>query len=283
MNFFQRLFDTSDYPARWTCGNWSAFEGWLHIVSDLLIFCAYTAIPTALALLMLRRRAAAFPIIAWLFVAFILCCGFTHAIEASIFWWPAYRLSGLMKAITAVVSLATAVATIRALPEAIALPSVRRINADLTAALEREKALSEQITAAHATLEQRTSALAVRERRMREAVGSAKACAVRWDVETGEVLWELGFAEAMRSAGLDWHSEFKHWNLLLDAAAVESLLKKSRHHATEGTVIHTRYDLLGHEDTWDVRMTATPDAVIKGQPATMSGLLGLVPSVDSRA
>lgn len=283
MNFFQKLFDTSDYPARWTCGNWSAFEGWLHIISDMLIFCAYTAIPTALALLMLRRRTAAFPIIAWLFVAFILCCGFTHAIEASIFWWPAYRLSGLMKAITAVVSLATAVATIRALPEAIALPSVRRVNSELTAALEREKALTEQIRAAHSTLEERTSALAVRERRMRDAVGAAKACAVRWDVETGEVLWELGFAEAMRSAGLRWNSEFTHWNVLFDADALAALLNKSREYHKAGAVMHTRHDLIGHEGTWDVRMTATPDAVIKGQPATMSGLLGLVPADDSRA
>jgi hypothetical protein len=35
------LFDTSDFPARWTCGQWSAVHGWTHILSDLAIFGAY--------------------------------------------------------------------------------------------------------------------------------------------------------------------------------------------------------------------------------------------------
>jgi hypothetical protein len=30
-----RLFDTSDFPPRWQCGNWTWGHGWLHILSDL--------------------------------------------------------------------------------------------------------------------------------------------------------------------------------------------------------------------------------------------------------
>jgi len=30
-DFFTNIFDASDWPARWHCGNWSDFHGWLHI------------------------------------------------------------------------------------------------------------------------------------------------------------------------------------------------------------------------------------------------------------
>ena len=39
------------------------------------------------------------------FAAFILACGTTHLMEAIIFWWPAYRLAGVIKLFTALVSM----------------------------------------------------------------------------------------------------------------------------------------------------------------------------------
>ena len=43
-SFFANLFDTTDFPPRWKCGEaWTAGHGWLHIVSDVVIFAAYTA------------------------------------------------------------------------------------------------------------------------------------------------------------------------------------------------------------------------------------------------
>ena len=38
IDFFARLFDTNDFPARWSCGRWEASHGWLHIGSDIAIF-----------------------------------------------------------------------------------------------------------------------------------------------------------------------------------------------------------------------------------------------------
>ncbi|TWT92992.1 hybrid sensor histidine kinase/response regulator [Neorhodopirellula pilleata] len=54
IDFFQNLFDTSDFPPRWYCGNWSDFLGWLHVVSDLAIWLAYFAIPAVLVALKQR-------------------------------------------------------------------------------------------------------------------------------------------------------------------------------------------------------------------------------------
>lgn len=279
--FFSKLLDTSDYPPRWTCGNWTPFEGWLHIVSDGLIFLAYFAIPASLFVL-IRRRQVEFPLIAWLFVAFIFFCGLTHAIEASIFWWPAYRLSGLAKLATAIVSLFTAVVVIRALPEAIALPSVRRTNAELEAALVRERSLAHELESAHQVLEQRTSQLVVREHRMRGAAGAAKACALAWEAATGRIVWEIGYAEAMRSAGVGWKSDLVAWTDLIGEDASRALQTASEEAIADNRVLHRRFDLLGHEGVWDIRVTATPDARVKGEPATLSGMFGLIPAADSR-
>ena len=48
MELIARIFDTSDFPARWHCGRWTPLHGWTHIASDLAIFGAYAAIPAVL-------------------------------------------------------------------------------------------------------------------------------------------------------------------------------------------------------------------------------------------
>lgn len=131
LNYLRLLFDTSDFPARWHCGVWSDGHGWLHIISDLLVFGAYLAIPVLLIYFLLTRRDLPFPRVFWLFVAFIFACGTTHLMEAVIFWWPAYRLSGLLKLTTAVVSWATVAAVIPLLPDAMRLPKLVKVNSRL--------------------------------------------------------------------------------------------------------------------------------------------------------
>lgn len=102
--FFQKLFNTSDFPARWTCGQWSDFHGWLHIVSDVGIALAYLAIPLILGFYLYRKPDLRFRPIWFLFCGFIFFCGSTHLVEAAIFYYPIYRISGLLKFVTAVIS-----------------------------------------------------------------------------------------------------------------------------------------------------------------------------------
>lgn len=130
--FLWKLFDTSDFPARWHCGQWSSGHGWLHVISDSLVFGAYLAIPVALvSYVRYKKQDIAFPKIGWLFGAFILACGLTHLIEATIFWVPWYRFSGIMKLVTAIVSWTTVVALIRIAPTAMALPGLAEVNRKL--------------------------------------------------------------------------------------------------------------------------------------------------------
>lgn len=129
--FFGHLFDTSSYPARWHCGSWSGLEGWLHIVSDLGIFSAYFAIPCAIVYFVCKRRDIPFNGVFFLFATFILLCGTGHLLEAVIFYYPIYRIAGLLKLATAVVSWATFFALLKLLPKACDLPRLATINEKL--------------------------------------------------------------------------------------------------------------------------------------------------------
>ena len=133
MSFWSKLFDTSDFPPRWFCGDWTDGHGWLHIGSDLAIWAAYFSIPAALLFFSFYKRNLPFRGIFVLFGAFILCCGTTHLMEAAIFWWPAYRFAGILKLITALVSWATVIMLLRLSPEILAM----RTGADFEAELDR--------------------------------------------------------------------------------------------------------------------------------------------------
>ena len=122
--FFARILDSNNWPARWHCGRWTPFHGWLYIVSNLVIALAYFSIPMIL-LYLIRKTGKQLPFqkIFWLFLLFILACGITHVFDALMFWYPFYRVSALMLALTAVISSAAVVGLFRIVPAALSLKS----------------------------------------------------------------------------------------------------------------------------------------------------------------
>ena len=78
------------------------------------------AIPAVLVFFVRRRRDVPFPWMFWMFGAFIVSCGFTHLMEVVTSYVPLYRLSGLVKLLTAVVSWATVIGLVPLLPRALA-------------------------------------------------------------------------------------------------------------------------------------------------------------------
>lgn len=127
------------------CMLWDPMLIWTHVISDLLIGLAYFSIPVALATFLARRRDIQFGWIGWLFAGFILACGTTHFMSILVLWIPAYGIEGLIKFITAVISVVTAIALWPLLPKAIAVPSPAQLaqaNVDLTIRIaERDEAL----------------------------------------------------------------------------------------------------------------------------------------------
>src|SRR5690606_20317666 len=107
-----------------------------------------------LAYFLIKRRDLPFPRTFWLFAAFIFACGTVHLVEAGIFWWPAYRLSGTVKLATAVVSWVTVLALIPVIPQAINLPRIVRLNDRLQTEVDQRKAAEAQLRRVNQSLQQ---------------------------------------------------------------------------------------------------------------------------------
>jgi PAS domain S-box-containing protein len=140
------LLDFSRLTPHGFCLAWQPGLIWLEALSDSLIAAAYFSIPAALVVFLRRRHDLAFKPIFGLFAAFILACGSTHIMGALTLWVPAYWLDGIIKAITALLSVATAMTLWPLLPKALALPSPAALR-DANGALAREAELSRQIAA----------------------------------------------------------------------------------------------------------------------------------------
>ena len=93
----------------------------LHLISDALIGLAYYAIPLSLLYFARQRQDIPFRRLLLLFSAFILCCGTTHLMAIWTLWHPDYWVSGTIKAVTALISVYTALVLIPIIPQTLAL------------------------------------------------------------------------------------------------------------------------------------------------------------------
>lgn len=113
------------------CYQWDARLIFLHVTSDSIIFLSYLSIPFTLVYITRRRKDVPFNWMVLCFGTFIVACGFTHLMEVWTLWHPSYWLSGVIKAVTATASLATAVLLVRLVPQALALPSPDALQAEV--------------------------------------------------------------------------------------------------------------------------------------------------------
>jgi PAS domain S-box-containing protein len=114
---------------------------WLHLISDAVIALAYFSIPIALVKLVRSRHDLKFDWIFTCFAVFILACGAGHVLNVIAIWSPFYRLDGIVKLITAVASVATAVVLWPLIPKVVAMPD----NSALLAANEELRHTSERL------------------------------------------------------------------------------------------------------------------------------------------
>lgn len=141
--FFIKLFDTSDWPPMWHCGHWSQFHGWLHIVSDLLIWAAYYVIAILIIRFITKKQKQQFAKIYLLFAVFILACGFTYLLDAITFWYPMYRLNALARFIAAVISWVTLYYIFKLRPSLVKLKGADELGAEIEFRKQLEKELVE--------------------------------------------------------------------------------------------------------------------------------------------
>jgi PAS domain S-box-containing protein len=105
-----------------------------------LIWLAYVTIPVVLVYFA-RRPDLPWPWMFWMFGAFIIGCGTTHLMEVVTSYTPLYRLAGVIKVLTAGVSVATAVALVPLVPKALSLQSPAELEREITERKGVEQAL----------------------------------------------------------------------------------------------------------------------------------------------
>lgn len=141
---------SSDFMPHGVCFFWNPEIVWLHAISDAVIAISYYLIPLALVYFVRKRADLPFQWMFLMFGVFILGCGTTHLMELWTLWHGTYRLAGVIKAITAVASVATAILLVRLMPQALALPSpaqLREANEQLERAHEQLEARVRERTA----------------------------------------------------------------------------------------------------------------------------------------
>ena len=130
----------------------------VHAISDFLIALSYYSIPLSLLYFLRNRKDFPFPSIILLFGAFILACGSTHVMEIWTLWHASYWTSGLLKAVTAIISVLTALELMPLIPKALELPSIAAFK-KLNNALQEE--ISERKQAEEALREERARYCAI--------------------------------------------------------------------------------------------------------------------------
>jgi signal transduction histidine kinase/ActR/RegA family two-component response regulator len=138
-NFWSQLFQSESFIPHGHCYLWQTNLVGLHIISDGLIALAYYSIPITLFYLVRKRQDLPFEWVFLLFGAFIVACGTTHVLDIWTLWHPTYWLSGLVKAFTALISVATATQLFPLMPQVLALPSPAQLE-------QANLALQSQIT-----------------------------------------------------------------------------------------------------------------------------------------
>jgi signal transduction histidine kinase len=134
---YRTLLSTNGFDPHGGCFRWDVPLLWLHGSSDFLIGAAYVSISTTLAYLVYRvRRDIPFTWIILAFGVFIVACGGTHFMEVITLWFATYWLSGSLKVVTAVASVATALALPPLIPKTQVLVKEAKISQERKARLE---------------------------------------------------------------------------------------------------------------------------------------------------
>jgi two-component sensor histidine kinase len=164
MSLLEWLLNPSGLTPHGFCLSWAPGLVALHAGSDVVIGLAYLSIPLAIAAFVRRRPDIKYSWVAYLFVAFILACGTTHLMAILTLWVPAYGIEGIIKLVTALLSIATAALLWPLIPKAAALPS----------AAELERRVEERTAELAALVEEQKATLAQRDLLLREVYHRVK-------------------------------------------------------------------------------------------------------------
>ncbi len=238
----------------------------VNLVSDLLIGLSYVVISFTL-LYMVRASKGGIPF-HWMFLAFgtfIIACGGTHFMEAITLWHPVYWMSAYVKVVTAVASVATAIA----LP--LVMPRILANMATVREAEERSVQLAkanEQLSAANEKLQELD-----RLRRRFVARAAAKVGDWEWDIPSGRVQWSAevedmhGFARGTFPGTFDaWKTTVYPEDLVRAEATIAASFENKSEYDIEYRTLHP------DGSTYWIAGRGTVDYSKTGEPLRMAGM-----------
>jgi PAS domain S-box-containing protein len=205
----------------------------VNLVSDLLIGISYVVISLTLVYLV-RASKGAIPF-HWMFLAFgtfIIACGGTHFMEALTLWHPVYWMAAYVKVVTAVASVATAIA----LP--VVMPNIRGSIESMR--LSESRAVD--LARANQDLSEANGKLQELERLRRRLVAQTAANVGdwEWNVATGEVRWSPEVEDMHGIARGSFSGDFAGWIRTVHSedrdramAAVQEAIEQRREYDVE--------------------------------------------------
>ena len=134
MNDLLALLTDKRFIPHGHCYMWRPDLLWTNVIADGLITLSYISIPFTLLYFIHKRKDVPFDWMLTAFGVFILACGTSHVMEILTIWQPYYWLSALVKVITAIASVITAILLVRLVPAALKIPSpqqLARVNDEL--------------------------------------------------------------------------------------------------------------------------------------------------------
>jgi len=137
LDYFSSLFTTEGFSSQSSDSGWSPGLIWLHIVSAVATWAAFTTTLIALNYFILRRQNTRVPRAFWIFEAFLFASGTLFLMQALVFGWPVYRFHGLLWILTAVLSWAAVFTLIPIIPRILALRRPEELEREIA---ERKKA-----------------------------------------------------------------------------------------------------------------------------------------------
>lgn len=213
IDFIVNVFSSDGFMPHGHCYLWTPSILWLHFISDALIVLAYYSIPVTLVYFVRKRKDLEFDWIFICFAVFILACGTTHLMEIWNIWNPTYRLSGVIKAVTAMASVPTAILLVKLVPVALNLPSpttLKIINQQLREEINERKRAEQRLLAT--------------EEKLSGILGSIDN--VVWSTSKTELLYINSIAEKIY--GRPIYQFFQNKDMLSDVVHPED-----KHHVSE--------------------------------------------------
>ena len=217
--WLRQLF-TETFMPHGHCYLWEPSLVWLHACSDFLIGVAYVAITVTLIYLVRSIRDLPFQWMYLAFALFIVSCGLTHLMEVWNVWRSHYWLAGVIKALTAVASMGTALLLPPLVPKALAVAEAAALSHERGVQLETALEELSQVYERTKQLEElKTQFFANVSHELRTPLALIMGPLERW---TGAAELPPAARRDLEMAGRSARTLLKHVNDLLDVSKLEA-------------------------------------------------------------